>query len=145
MSHVRRQIRSAAAAALTGLATTGDRVYPSRLSTVTDADLPCLLVNTDDEAIAGADVLDSVQERTLTLNIRACAKTTANLDDLLDTMAEEVETALAGETLGGAAKMIQLNSISIDMDAGLDCPAGIATMTYSITYYIASGSPGTAL
>lgn len=145
MTHVRKQIRDAAVSALTGLTTTGARVYPSRLETITDADLPCLLVNTDDENIAGADVLDGVQERTLSLAIRACAKTTDNLDNLIDAMVSEVETALAGETLGGAAKMLQLTGVSIDMDNVIDRPVGIATITYSITYYTASGSPGTAL
>lgn len=145
MTHARRSIREAAAAAVTGLATTGSRVYQSRLYTLRDADLPCLLVNTDDEAISNAVVASQILERQLTITVRCVAKATANLDDVLDQIIEEVEPVLNGATLGGSAKTLQLQSIGIEMVETLDKPAGVATLTYTATYYTAGNAPGTPL
>lgn len=145
MTHVRTQIRDAAVSALTGLATTGTRVYPSRLTPLRDADLPCLLVMTNDEDIAGADVHGVLQERTLRLAVRAVAKISGTLDDTLDTIVAEVETALDAQTFGGLAKSVNLAAISIEMDDALEKPAGFAELAYTVTYYTAAGIPGTAL
>jgi hypothetical protein len=143
--HARRSIREAAAAALTGLATTGSRVYQSRLYTLRDADLPCLLINTDDEAITNATLGSQILERQLTLTVRCVAKATASLDDVLDQIIEEVEPVLNDATLGGSAKALQLQSIGIEMVDTLDKPAGVATLTYTGTYYTAGNAPGVSL
>lgn len=145
MTHVRTQIRDAAVTTLTGLTTTGARVYPSRLTPLRDADLPCLLVMTNDEEIAGADVHGVLQERTLRLAVRAVAKVSGALDDTLDAMVAEVETALYAQTFGGLAKSVNLAAISIEMEDALEKQAGFAELAYTVTYYTAAGSPGTAL
>lgn len=144
--HVRQQIREAAAALLTGLATTGARVFQSRLRPLRDADLPCLLINTDDEEIETQGIsANALQERTLTLSIRAVAKQSDALDAELDTLLAEIETALGNSTLGGKAESILLASIRIEMNDEIEKPVGIATAQYRVTYYTATGTPGTAL
>lgn len=146
MSHVRQQIREAAATVLTGLATSGARVFQSRLRPLKDTDLPCLLINTDDEEIEAQGITATpMQERSLVLSVRAIAKQTATLDDVLDTMLAEIETALAGQTFGNRAKGLLLESIAIEMNDELEKPVGIATAHYRVTYYTATGTPGTAL
>lgn len=145
MTHVRTQIRNAAVAALTGLATTGARVYPSRLLPLHDVDLPCLLVNTNEEAIAGQDISGVFQERVLQMTVRAAAKVSGTLDDALDALVADVETALDAQTFGGLAKSVDLQTITVEMDDTQEKPVGIAEMGYRITYYTAAGSPGTAL
>ena len=146
MSHVRQQIREAAAAALTGLASAGNRVFQSRLRPLRDADLPCLLVNTDDEEVDTLGMgVHPAQERQLALKVRCVAKDASDLDDTLDSLLAEVETALDGQTFGGKAKGIVLTGISIEMNDELEKPVGIATATYQVTYYTAAGSPGSAL
>ena len=146
MSHVRRQIREAAATALTGLATTGARVFQSRLRPLRDADLPCLLVNTDDEEIDTLTIgSHPTQERQLALKVRAVAKDASDLDDTLDQMLFEIETTLEGTTLGGIAKGIVLTGIAIEMNDEMDKPVGVATATYQITYYTAAGLPESAI
>lgn len=145
MTHVRTQIRDAAVTALTGLATTGIRVYASRLQPLPDAMLPGLVVTTNDEEIAGQDVHGVIQERTLRLVVRCAAKASATLDDTLDAMIADVETALDDQTFGGLAKSVDLKSIAVDMDDLLEKPVGAAELTYTVTYYTAAGSPGTAL
>lgn len=146
MAHVRRQIREAAATALAGLATTGARVFQSRVYPLRDADLPCLLISTDDEQIDAENaVMGGELTRELTLTVRGVAKANADLDDTLDGIAEQVEPVLNGSTLGGKAKNCQLAGIKVEMDEGLEKPVGTMTLQYRITYFTTPASPGTAL
>ena len=144
-NHLRQQIREAIATRLSGLATTGTRVYQSRLHPLADSNLPCLLVNTDSEEIATLTLQPHpVMERNMTLLVRCVAKIVANLDDTLDTMLKEVETALgtvADPTYGGLVKSMVPTAINIEMDDALEKPVGIASLSYLITYYTADGSP----
>jgi hypothetical protein len=139
--HLRRQIREAAATLVTGLATTGARVYQSRVYPLRDSDLPCLLVTTDDEDITNAAISTMLLERTLQLRVRACQKLTANLDDSLDQMVKEVEQVLNASTLGGLCKPLAIQSIRIVMDDTLDKPVGSADMSFLTTYYTAGTTP----
>ena len=142
MPHVRRQLREAAAALVTGLGTTGTRVFQSRMRPQSDTALPCLLVATNDEAISPASI-DDHYERSLTLSIKGIAKASASLDDTLDQIALEVETALAGDPdFGNLAAGLQLRGIQIDFDDTTDKPVGVITLDYAITYFTAAGSPG---
>lgn len=146
MAHVRQQIREAVATLLTGLTTTGARVYQSRIYPLRDSDLPCLLISTDDEQdVTLGPGENSAQERNLQLSIRCVSKQVTDLDDKLDTMLAEVETALGNQTLSGKAKALQLESINIEMSDDLEKPVGIATAVFRVTYYTATGTPATAL
>ncbi|MBZ0106143.1 MAG: hypothetical protein K8H84_10985 [Sulfuricella denitrificans] len=139
-THARQQIREAVASAVTGLTTTGTKVYQSRLHALRDSNIPCLLVNTDEE-----DVQPSlgIIERSLHVRVAGVAKASANLDDTLDQMALEVETALAsGVTVGGKSRHVTLTGISVEMTDELEKPAGIIGMDYRITYHTAPGAPG---
>lgn len=150
MAHVRSQIRDAFVTVLTGLTTSGTRVFPSRIHVLRDVDLPCLLVNLDNEEIEAATMhANPLLERSAELKVRACAKVVANLDDTLDTMVAEVEAAIAGaadQSFGGLIKPQALpSSLEIDFDESLEKPVGVATLTYRITYFTAAASPATAL
>ena len=146
MAHVRRQIREAAAAAVTGLTTTGSRVFQSRIHPLRDADLPCLLISTDDEQIDASNaVMGGELERELTLTVRGVAKANADLDDTLDGIAEQVEPVLNGATLSGKAKKCLLASIRVEMDETLEKPVGTITLEYRVTYFTTPAAPGTAL
>jgi hypothetical protein len=72
---------------------------------------------------------------------------TASLDDTLDTICSEVETALyasvSANTLGGKVKALNLESIDIEQDDSLDKPAGRAVMVWRGTYFTNAGTPGT--
>lgn len=145
MIHARQQIRDAALTAVTGLATTAGRVSKSRLIPLDSASLPCLLVNTDNERDDFASIgMPALLSRTMELNIRAVAKVTANMDDLLDTMLAEVEVALGNTTLGGLVKSMEPRSISIEMEQG-DKPVGVATLTYAVLYMTAQNAPQTII
>lgn len=147
MAHVRQQIREAVAALVTGLTTTGTRVYQSRLHTLRDANLPCLLVNTDDEAVESISMhAPATLERELVVMVRAVAKATANLDDTLDQIMSEVETVLgAAGVLSSLAKISALKSVRVEMDDSLEKPVGVASMEYMVRYYTNANAPQTAL
>jgi hypothetical protein len=141
MTHARRQIREAAATALTGLSTTGSRVFQSRMKPTES--LPCLLVAVDDEEIEQTP--QSRQARSLTLTVRGMAKSGATVDDTLDAIAEEVETAAqAAGTLGGKVPGgLVLKSISTEFDETLEKPAGVIVLEYQAGYFTVAGAPGT--
>ncbi len=136
MSHARQAIREAAATLLTGLTTTGARVFQSRMAP--QESLPCLLVMTDGEEITWG-AFEKQLDRRLTLTVVGLAKATANVDDTLDTIAAEVETAL------GADLKYELTGIAVDFDESLEKPAGRIVLTFSIRYFTTAGAPGTVL
>lgn len=149
-NHVRQQIREAAAAALTGLSTTGARVYQSRVHVLGDADLPCIVITTNDETVERGSIgVQALLRRMLSLQVTAKAKATANLDDTLDTIVKEVETALnasvSANTLGGLAKHVDLSSVVIDMDGEGEKPVGQAVMNFNVYYMTAANAPDIAI
>lgn len=146
-NHLRRQIREAVATAVTGLATTSTRVYQSRVYPVETANLPCLLVYTNNEQSEPATIHPTrLLERTLTLEIVALAKATADLDDTLDGICKEVETALAMPVSGLAAlaKEIHLTETAYELAGTAEKPAGLARLTYAIAYFTAENAPDVA-
>lgn len=136
MPHARQTIREAAATLLTGLASTGSRVFQSRM--VPQTTLPCLLVTTDAEEIAPG-AFEKQLDRRLTLTVVGIAKATSNVDDTLDTIAAEVETAL------GSDYRYELTGIDVDFDETLEKPAGRIALTYAYRYFTNAGAPGTVL
>ena len=142
MPHVRQQIREAAATHLTGLTTTGSRVSQSRMRPRADALLPALLIETNEEQIT-PNTIGSNLQRDLTLTVRGVAKATSNLDDTLDTIASEVETAIAGgPTFSGLAAQTALQRITVDFYDSTDKPVGVVALDYLVTYFTNAGSPG---
>lgn len=136
MPHARQTLREAAAALVTGLASTGARVFQSRM--VPQTTLPCLLVVTNNETV-DASAYEAQYERHLDVVITGLAKASANVDDVLDQIALEVETALA------ANQRFVLSGIEIDFDEALEKPVGRIAMTYSARYFTDAGAPGTIL
>ena len=148
-NHVRQQIREAAAALLTGLVTTGPRVFQSRIYVMGDADLPGLNIMTNDELVNASSIGSPVLlDRQINMVIQAVAKQTNNLDDVLDTMCKEVEAALnvnvSANTFGGIAKHSVLSSIEIAMNGDGDMPVGIANMNFTVTYKTRADQPDIA-
>lgn len=143
MAHARQAIREALAAALIGLASTGARVFQSRMRP--QDSLPCLLATTNDEDVQRVD-MDSIEERDIDLEIVGVAKAAADVDDVLDTIAAEVETAIgANNTLGGRVKRMHLTRLRYEFDDELDQPVGLVRLTYRSTYFTNAGVPGTTL
>lgn len=141
-THVRQQIRDAAVGLLTGLTTTGSRVHASRIRPLEAGSLPCLLVTTDAEDIAPGTA-QNLLERQLVLTVRGIARGTDTLDDTLDTIALEVETALAASpTLSGECTATALEAVRVVFDDDADRPIGEISLSYRCTYFTLAGTPG---
>ena len=100
MTHARKTIRDNVVATVTGLTTTGSNVHPTRVFTLAQSDLPCLCIYTDEEEseVIG---MNGQLRRALTVRVAAYARQIANVENQLDTIAEEVETALVESAVGG--------------------------------------------
>lgn len=147
MSHGRTQIRAALATALTGLTTTAGRVFVHRIHPVTDAELPALMISTDEEQIAHATQRPPrSQARQLTATVRVLARATSALDTTLDNSLQEIETAIyANRTLGGLARDCKIERVEVTLDDGAEKPTGLATVTCLIDWVSLEGTPGTPL
>jgi len=146
--HRRKVIRAAIVAKLTGLTTTGSRVYASRVMPMDDVGLPGLIV------YAGAEEIDvdtdsrvsRVQERALYIIVEAYDKISTGLDDKLDLILSEIETALLAPGAISSASNIDLVEIDEpEIDAGLEKPVGKMRMTFRVQYLTADGDPTTAI
>jgi hypothetical protein len=147
MSHGRTQIRNALVTALTGLTTTGARVFAHRIHPVTDAELPCLMISTDAEQVVYASLKSPRhQVRELTASVRILARATSNLTTTLDTSCTEIEAAiLANLSLGGVCRDIRIDRTDITLDDGAERPTGMATLTLIIEWATREGVPETPL
>lgn len=141
-NHLHRQIREAVETLLTGLTTTGAKVYANRLQPLADANLPGLRVFMDDEE---ADALTIhapyMQERKLSMIVECCAKVATSLDDTLDASSKEVETALSGGiTISGKVLPCVYSGMQFD-DALADKPVGVKRLRFFVTYTAMSNAP----
>jgi hypothetical protein len=145
-NHLRRQIREAIAIAVTGLPTTGARVYESRVYPLQDSNLPGLLVYTENETSERRTLAaPGLMVRTLRVVVRAVAKAASNLDDALDQICKEVEIALAmPNATVSMAKSITLVATDIEMQGTAEKPTGHAAMTYEVVYIAAENAPDVA-
>lgn len=149
MTHLRKTIRDAAATAVTGLATTSTRVYKSRNLPLVAAEFPCVLVfaRSDSPDYEGAAFSGGVAYpvRSLELHVQGYAKDTDSsaIEDTLDTIAEEVETAIFDAAFTGALG-VRLGGQSISVDASGDETLGVVDMVFVVLYRTAEGTPGTA-
>lgn len=135
MSHVRKQVRDAVVARVTGLPTSGSRVFNGRVWAFEQAsELPALRVDvTDDSGTMDRTIHGSAWiRRSVSVEIEAKAKGTGNLVDLLDTMGEEVEAALgASLVVSGIAVDLDYLGMSLSLSADGDQPVGSLTMRFS--------------
>ena len=136
MAHVRKSIREHVVTTVTSLSTTGSNVYETRYFPLQTGNLPALIVYTLDETIEDYTIGQNTrtQLRSLNLIIEAHCRGTANIDDTLDTIAEEVEEAMVTDiSRGGPAKDTKLVSTDIEFDTASQ-KTGLMRLTYLISY-----------
>lgn len=147
-THLRSQIRDAVVAAVTGLTTTGARVYAGRARPLAKDSDPCLLVyataETSDVHTIGSD---PILLRSLTLAVEGLAVATeaAALEETLDQIALEVEPAItADSSLGGLTLAVTLTGTRIAVEAPGERHAGAIRMEFRVEYRTHEQSPGVA-
>lgn len=141
MEHVRKRIRNAVALIVTGLPSTADRVHTSRMTVVQPDELPCLIVYSSHEQTSPGS-LDGLQSRTLQLIVDAYARACLDLEDELDGICAEVESAVVQDgPLSGLVKWIRLSETSIQLGGEGDSAMGMARMRFTVNYYTEEGLP----
>jgi hypothetical protein len=144
MTHRRQQIRETLATTLTGLTTTGANVFQSRVYSIEENKLPCLLIYTKDEESEPLAMNPPRSiKKILNVIVEAYCKQNANFDDTIDTITKEVEEAIYSDRLiNNLAKDSFLISTEIDYNKEGDNPIGIVTMTFQIEYHHIEGNIG---
>ena len=151
MLHARRAIVRAAKAALVGLPAVGDRVYEGLAEPKPATSTPYLAVYARPEnsaPIAGKGSTARTLQRQLTLEILGVTAEagTAAGDALLDQIALEVETALAGDpTLGGTCRDLYLARTDPTARVEGEHRAGRIRLEFTVTYFTAANAPAAAL
>lgn len=130
---------------LGGLATTGQNVFQSRVYALSPtAELPCLLIYTLAEDTSKTVLCHpGEQDRTISVAVEGVAAATADLDDVLDQIAKEVEVKMATDFyLSGLAKNAQLTRTEIQFQGGdSPQPVGSVRMTWTIVTTTLEGVP----
>lgn len=136
MAHVRQQIRENIGTTLTGLATTGSNVFETRLFPIGEAKLPAICIYTNSEEAEYSTITPPrSQMRELSVAVEFYVKATTNLDDTLDTIAVEIEEALATDlTRGGLAKDTKVTTFEADYTAEGEQSVGIGRFTVVVSY-----------
>jgi len=142
MSHLHTQIRGAIVTALTGLATTGPRVYANRLMALPASGLPALNVTLDEESAEGLTIHGPQHyQRRLGVVVSAFARASVGVDDILDQIGLEVEIALAGGiTVDGQTLELNYTGMSFDDELG-EQPTGVRRMSFDVTFTALATAP----
>ncbi len=143
MAHARETIRTLIKTRLTSLSTTGANVYSMRVYPVET--LPCLSIYINNESVESI-TLNGDQYRVIDLTVEGRAKATSELDNTLDDIAAEVETALfTDETLSGNVKSIEYVATEIELNDELEQPAGIIRLSFNVFYRVNKTTPTTII
>ena len=143
MAHVRKQIRAAIVARLSGATAAGANVFANRTAPLQDDQLPAIVMETGNEDVSALTVLDPpVYGRTLVVDVVIKAKPLADLDDVLDDIAEQVEPLMV---LLPSLPQLQptLTATEFAPDGGQERPLGTLRLTYQIQYQTTAADPAT--
>lgn len=138
----RTSIRDALATVLTGLTTTGSRVYTSRVYPISSTSLPGIAIYNVSEEVSYLTMgLPRTQLRLATFNVEIYVKAISSYDDDLDTIGAEVEAAIFADVeLGGLVKDTQITAINFEYSGDGDQPVGVGAMTVEVQYTTTEGS-----
>ena len=93
-NHIRQQIRERAGTVLTGLTTTGNNVFETRIYPLSNTNLPALAIYTKNETSEPIVIsTNRLMSRELELIVEVYVKQTSNFDDQVDKICKEVEVS----------------------------------------------------
>jgi hypothetical protein len=135
MAHIRKLIRDNIETTLTGLTTTGSNVFASRVYPIQTAKMPGLCIYTSSETIEAQTIKPPRGLiRSLEVSVEAYVES-AVADDVLDTIAAEVEAAMTTDlTRGGNAKDTRLVSFEADFAGEGERPVVVGRFIFEIVY-----------
>lgn len=146
--HLRTSIRNAVADRLRdGVSICGGRVFRYRTTPWDDQDLPCLIVHLGSESPTdiGNGQHPKVYERSLEVVVRGIVANGQTIEDDVDTLLEQVETAIVSDDLsfGGIVEDITFVGVSDTTNrAGeVELPFGVFNAVWKVTYRTRDGNP----
>lgn len=147
MAHVRQQIRDDIVTTLTGLTTTAGRVYRSRLYPMDKVKLPGLCIYTKSESSEFMTMgANRIIEHRLVVVVEIYVSGLSNYDNLLDSIAAEVEIALmVDRTRDGLAKDTAIKGFDADFSGDGEQPVATGVIELEITYHTREATPEVAL
>jgi hypothetical protein len=142
-NHIRRQLREAVAAAVTGLTTTGANVFQWPAYALQDANLPALRVSATDSSSQVESIhAPALISRIVEVIVEGVAKANADLDDTLDDIAKEVESALGpGVTVSSKTVQLGYTGCEIEVSGDGEKPTGTIRMRFETTLYNLANAP----
>jgi hypothetical protein len=146
-AHVADQLQDAVIAALTGLTTTGARVFDEFDLPLARTDLPALNIRPVSDKVEAASLpAPRLLVCRLELEVTALVRSNASTRATLNQIRKEVAIALAMPCPAvPMAKTIALSAVDYVLDGSGERPIGQAAMTYELTYYVAENTPDVAL
>ena len=152
--HVAKQVLDAVVTACTGLSTTGSNVFRSRVHTMTESQLPALLIYAQED-IMEDELLGMQTDGNKGIHYVISVAIDAVEKDASETTAEnnlfeirkEVQPALEADlTLGGKSKDLWLTEATVEDRTGSgDSPILSLNMLWQIRYRVKQGAPQTVL
>jgi hypothetical protein len=146
-SHVREQITVAVVSAVTGLTTTGSRVWRDRDTEerpLQDDEAPGLTIEDDGEPAETISITGGMLERRMALKIAGHVKA-ASYSTALNQILKEVEIALSATLLSGKT-YAQLTEVSArEVSEAGDLPTVRQEFRFEFVYYTLPAAPDVAL
>lgn len=133
----------------TGLTTTGQRVFASRIFSLSQDDLPSLsvfdIINDNEEVVTRATLATpSLITRQCPIVIEGHAEVDQDIDVVLDNIASEVEAAMSVMlTIGSRPLPAQLQSTAKELSGDGDLMIGVIRLKYLVTYSTFENAPQT--
>jgi hypothetical protein len=136
MAHARQSIRDNIVSTVSGLSTTGQRVFRNRVYPMGESKLPGLLVYTESEEIEPSTITPPrTQMRRMNVVIEAYVKAVSNYDETLDTISQQVEEALSADsTRNDLAKDTRILSFESEFSGEGDQPVAVGRMSIEVVY-----------
>jgi hypothetical protein len=145
MSHARSQIRAAIAQMLTGLELTEGRVFPSRIFSLDESQLPSISVFTTEEAVTRISLNKPPRvHRDVTVVIEGHAMVDESVDETLDELASQIEQAMSVEIqASGVVIPASFKSTVTEFSDEGEQQIGVVRLTYVASYSTLETTPQT--
>lgn len=146
--HIREQITLAVVAAVTGLVTTGPRVYRARDRALQDAELPGLVVTAMSETpeiLTMGNATQRILSRTMNMSIAAHVKAVSGYDTTLNKILAELEVALSVANLSGGKYISPVEIPDPEISEEGEKPVARQDFVFEVFYNTRADTPDVAL
>jgi len=143
MAHYRQQIREQVATTLTGLDTTGNNVFQSRIYNIEESKLPCICIYTVSETSEPISMSPPRSiEKVLDLVIEIYVKGLNSSSDLETVLKEVKEKMFTDRLINNLAKDSYLTTQELTYNGEGDKNIAVGVLTYQVFYHHTEGTLG---